>query len=505
MKNPKKKSESENPVEVLEAITKDPAVRRAVTRESHALFFSIYLHHYIKYPMAEFQKNILRITEDASNKLACIVAFRGSAKSTLVTLSYSLWAILGVQRKKFVLIVCQTQAQAKQHMTNLRHELEQNKLLKSDLGPFQEETGGEWAMSSLVFKNMDARISIASVDQSIRGIRHNEHRPDLIILDDIEDLNSTKTMESRNKTFEWFTREIFPLGDLGTRTILVGNLLHEDSLMMRLRRKIEDEEIKGTFQWFPLLNEDGTCSWPEKFTSPGVIGELRQGVANELAWQQEYLLNIVSDSSRVVWPEWIQYGDESLEEQEHLHTVIGVDLAISERDTADCTAMVVARAYGRMENLRIYIQPNPVNARLPFPETRKRLEELSAAFTKDRKPLLLIEEVGFQAALVQEMKLRGYRAEGVKVGASDKRSRLALISHLIQDGTVRFPKKGAELLITQILGLGIERHDDLVDAFVHAVQYIKSNDRPLQKVIWIGGERRPDFLQYKPIKWTDKW
>lgn len=497
---------AENSEQVFEALTKDPAVRRAVTRESHALFFSIYLHHYIKYPMAEFQKDILRTTEDNSNKLACIVAFRGSAKSTLVTLSYSLWAILGVQRKKFVLIVCQTQAQARQHMMNLRRELEENKLLRSDLGPFREESGGEWAMSSLVFQNVDARISIASLDQSIRGIRHHEHRPDLIILDDIEDMNSTKTMESRNKTFDWFTREIMPLGDVGTRIILVGNLLHEDSLMMRLRRKIEEKEMKGTFQWFPLLTEEGVCLWPDKFSSIEMVEDLRRSVGNELAWQQEYLLNIVSDASRVVWPEWIQYGDESSETEKPILTVIGIDLAISQRDTADYTAMVVARAYGRMENLRIYIQANPVNARLDFPETKARLEQLSAAYTKGRKPLLLIEEVGYQVALIQEMKNRGYYVEGVKLNGADKRSRLALISHLIKDGTVKFPKQGVEALITQILGLGVERHDDLADAFVHAVQYIKSQDKPAPQIIWIDtGPKNYRQWPFSSIRFPERW
>src|ERR1700691_4756895 len=222
----------------FEALVKDRAVRQAVARERHLIVFHVYLPHYVKYPIEEDQKDIFRITEDQSNKLACIVAFRGSGKSTLVTFSYSLWATLGIQQKKFVLIICQTQAQARQHMANLKYELEHNTLLKSDLGPFREEvSGGDWAISSLVFQNTGARVMIASVDQSIRGIRHHEHRPDLILLDDIEDINSTKTFEGRNKTFDWFTREVIPLGDLGTRTIIVGNLLHEDSPVMRLRNK----------------------------------------------------------------------------------------------------------------------------------------------------------------------------------------------------------------------------------------------------------------------------
>src|SRR3990167_7911323 len=79
------------------------------------------------------------LSEEQDIRNLFIVAFRGSAKSTIFTTSYPVWAILGKQQKKFVLILCQTQAQAKQHMMNLRRELESNTLLKNDLGPFKEE------------------------------------------------------------------------------------------------------------------------------------------------------------------------------------------------------------------------------------------------------------------------------------------------------------------------------------------------------------------------------
>ena len=77
--------ENSNDKNVFEAIAKDRGVRQTVARDSHLMFFHIYFPHYVKYEIAEFQKEIFRITEDATNKLACIVAFRGSGKSTLVT------------------------------------------------------------------------------------------------------------------------------------------------------------------------------------------------------------------------------------------------------------------------------------------------------------------------------------------------------------------------------------------------------------------------------------
>ena len=453
----------------FDKIINDRAVRQTIARESHLMFFHIYFPHYVRYPIAEFQKDIFRITEDQSNKLACIVSFRGSAKSTIVTFSYSLWATLGIQQKKFVLIICQTQAQARQHMANLKFELEHNALLKSDLGPFREDqSSGDWAISSLVFQNTGARIMIASVDQSIRGIRHREHRPDLLILDDIEDMQSAKTLDSRMKLFDWFTREIIPLGDIGTRTIIVGNLLHEDALVMKLRRMMDRKELKGVYCWFPLLNENGECLWPGKFDTPQKLEELHLSVANEMAWRQEYLLEIVSDSTRVVHPEWIHYYKEMPEltpRNYYRASFIGMDLAIAEHEKADKTAMVVARVFEWGENATLYIMPHPVNERLDFPTCLERAKALSSLYAHNTvKAKMFVEDNAYQKALPQMLQKENYPAVGVP-SRGDKRSRIAMISHLIKNGRVLFPETGCEELIAQLTGFGHENHDDLADAF----------------------------------------
>jgi len=61
---------------IIQQIVNDREVRLAVTRESHVLFFHTYLGHYVKYPTADFQKEIFRITEDESVRFAVIIAFR---------------------------------------------------------------------------------------------------------------------------------------------------------------------------------------------------------------------------------------------------------------------------------------------------------------------------------------------------------------------------------------------------------------------------------------------
>ena len=144
---------------------KDRLVRTAITKDNFLLFFHFYFAHYVKYETADFQKEIMHYLQNSATENLYLCAFRGSGKSTIISTAYSLWAILGKQEKKFVVLFGQTKAQAKQHMMNIRHELENNLLLKKDLGPFQEEDD-EWGAHSLVFKQLGARITIASAEQS---------------------------------------------------------------------------------------------------------------------------------------------------------------------------------------------------------------------------------------------------------------------------------------------------------------------------------------------------
>lgn len=451
----------------LEQIKNKRTVRRMLAKSSHFWFFSIYLGHYIKYPFAPFHSEMFALTENADTRLAVLVAFRGSGKSTLITLSYPIWAIIGSQQKKFILILGQTQAQAKLHMANIKRELESNDLLKADIGPF-EEISDEWGSNSIVISKYGARITVASTEQSIRGLRHGQHRPDLVICDDVEDLNSVKTREGRDKTFQWLVGEVLPIGDQDTKIVIVGNLLHEDSLLMRLKKGIENEKLNGKYFAYPLLDANNTIAWPTKFQSLADIEKLRTTIGTDSAWYREYLLRIISDADRLVHPEWIQYYDEipSEDSGDFLYTATGIDLAISKRESADYTSMVSAKVFGYNDKLKIYILPHPVNERLSFPETYERARELSKNLGDGHYTKLFIEEVGYQTALIQDLSNNNIPAEGVKVSGQDKRSRLALITHLIKQGKVLFPKGNqAEELIMQLTGFGIEKHDDLADAF----------------------------------------
>ena len=452
-----------NPKEVKKIIKKQ-STRVEITKMSHLWFFHTYLSDYVQYPIADFHREMFKISEDDSIKLAAICSFRGSGKSTLMTLSFPIWSILGRLQKKFVVILSQNSEQAKLHFRNLKKELEGNELLKRDLGPFQEQD--EWNACSLVIPRYNAKIIAISKDQSFRGIKHGRYRPDLIIADDVENSDSVKTQESRDNTFNWLTSEVIPLGDKNTKTIIIGNLLHQDSLLKRLENAMKEGNRSGIFRQYPLLGRDDKIAWSGKYSNMHAIEEERLNVGNIFAWYREYLLQIIDDREPVIDKSWIQYYDELpiiLRDQGYSFAT-GVDLAISEKDTADFTALVTAKVIGDGNKQKIYILPNPINDRLNFSEILNRAEGICKLHEGKGANKFYIEEVMLQGFMTQQMQEKNIDAVGVPIRGKDKRTRLELAANPIFEGKVLFPRHGCERLIDQALNFAVTKHDDLVDA-----------------------------------------
>lgn len=459
------KMESNNNNNIMENVIKKQASRVGATTESHLLFFHTYMYDFVQYEIAPYQKEMFRISEDEKVKLAVICSFRGSGKSTIMTQSFPIWAVLGKMQKKFIMIISQTQDQARAHFKNLKTELETNELLKRDLGPFQEQN--EWNSCSLIIPRYNSKIVAVSREQAIRGARFGRHRPDLVIADDIEDVASVKTAESRKNTRDWFTSEVLPIGDRNTKIVVVGNMLHQNSLIMTLKNDIAEGRRSGEFHMFPLLNEKNEIAWPGKYPDMEAVREEERKIGDKFAWYREYLLRIIDDSEPVVQKNWIHYYDELPAElrNERVEYAIGVDLAISEKDTADFTALVSAKIYGSGKNQRIYILPNPFKDKVSVNVTREMIRRLVMSYGGRFQTSIFVEDVMLQGMLTKLLSDDHFRAEGLKIGKMDKRSRLHICSSLIQSGQILFPREGCQETIEQITEFGTTAHDDLCDAF----------------------------------------
>ena len=194
---------------------------------------------------------------------------------------------------------------------------------------------------------------------------------------------------------------------------------------------------------------------------------------------------------------WIKYYDNLPDEKNtdvtFFRVATGIDLAISQTQTADYTAMVSARAYWVKGKFYIYVLPDPINLEIDSPTTMRVAKEVSQRVGKGQRTALYIEDVAYQKSFIQNLRnIEGYPAEGVPTQGQDKRARLMSIVPSIENATILFPRRGAEILVDQLIDFGGRGHDDLVDAFVIVAGKLLENNhgRPSGHIICGGSSRR---------------
>ncbi|MBI2048221.1 MAG: hypothetical protein HYT27_03710 [Parcubacteria group bacterium] len=460
---------------LLKEILSDRKILVAATRKSLLYFFYVYFGSYIRCAIAPFHCKMFQIAENDSLKRAGIIAFRGSAKSTILNTAYALWAVMGRQQKKHIVIASQTQQRARDHLKNIRKEIEKNQLLRQNLGPF-EETEDQWRASALVVPRYEARITAISVEEGIRGLREGPHRPDLIIADDIEDSASVKTKEGRDKTFDWLTGELLPIGDINTKVLFIGNFLHEDAALMRICNIIKEGKMRGELLRVPIIGEEEVIAWPGMFSTMEAVEELRQNIGNEVVWQREYLLKYVPEANQIIKPEDIHYYDSKPKvnyvEDGKTITVepyikcTGVDLAIGQNESNDFTAMVSGEVIYINSNSKLYILPEPFKDRVNFHQAIQYAISIHKASNGYHH--FFVENVAYQKAAIEELTKNNLYVTPMQA-LQDRRSRYQVAAIYIKTGAVLFPESGCEELLQQLFYFGSESHDDLLDALVYLI------------------------------------
>ena len=471
----------------------DYDIRRALVKRFGFIgFCRVYLPHYFYLEGASFHLDMAREIENADNKLLEIIGGRGTAKSVYTSLAFVVYAALEQSKRyPFIIPVADTGTQASVNIANIKEELENNALIRHDYGraalnepvtditPECDEKGRaleseeEWQAKNMLLAN-GVRILARSRGQKVRGLRHREHRPKLILVDDPEDNEWVQKKANRNKTARWMQGEVMPaLDPLNGRLILIGNFLHDDAVMMRMKKTKQFKVLE-----YPLI-KDGFLLWPAMYPTQKAIDDKRAQMG-EVAWMREMLLKAVPDEGQDVRPEDIHYYDKEPIEAPLSAIVHGVDLAISTEASADYTTDVRAHLRYIEEHPRVYVQSHPMNAHIDFFQTMNYF----TAIPNKGNHRFYVEDVAYQKAALQEMERRGLPVTAIHP-TKDKRSRLRTASIFIKNGTVQFPRHGCEELINQIIWFGTESHDDLSDGLVNLIIGLVDDGLDPQRVVGV--------------------
>jgi len=505
------------------------AEQRSRVARSLRAFAMLYLPHHVSKPSSRMHQELYPMLEalrEQRGARIAVAAPRSSAKSTLVDTLFVLWAVCH-KLFDFVVIISDTAEKAGGFLESIKHELVCNERLRADFPEVCEASGRyprppRWRRDEIVTHN-GVRITALGTGQNIRGIKHHEHRPDLIILDDVESDENTKTKESRVKLSDWFTKSILKAGTQQSNLIVVGTITHYDSLLAKLTDPVKSPTwaskiYRSVIRWsdHPELWEAwaGILRKRDEF-------EDETGPAAARAYFDAHR-DAMLEGTQVLWPEMEDYhalmtmresdGPASFDSEKQNEPVNPDDCYFLEEDFRFWddqfeTAAELIAAIGRNAVFLGACDPSLGRQGRHADDsaiiTLLRDTQTGTLYVLDadiarRKPDQIIETIltyqrmrkyqrfgfevnQFQAFLGSELKRRS-AAQGLYLpvediqNSSDKLGRIQGLQPLIRSGTLQFSRRQTQLL-EQLRLFPKAAHDDGPDALEMAVATARSDSR----------------------------
>lgn len=299
----------------------------------------------------------------SEEKQAGVVAPRGHAKSTALTYDYILAECL-FQTARYVILIGSTEDKAAEQLSNLSEEIETNADLRREFGVVGFETQQKTEIIVKFDTGARFRILARGAEQKIRGAMWNGARPDLIVCDDMEDDEQVENKDRRAKFRRWFFRAAKQALSRRGRIRVHGTILHEDSLLSRLRKN-----KMWKFQFYKAHESYADFSnllWPEQWSADALRDvqiEFEED-GDSGGYSQEFLNTPLDNNEAFLKKEnfFPMKEDDYLSEKVF---IVGADWAISKADSANRTSFtcggkdvgnivhVVDESVGRWDSLQI--------------------------------------------------------------------------------------------------------------------------------------------------------
>ena len=402
---------------------------------------------------------------------------RGHGKTTSMDMIFPAWVIVN-RLKHFIPIISSSLSQSKTFVNILKEELGNNDLITEVYG---SQVGRVWNDGEFETSGF-TRVEAHSPETKIRGRRYLQWRPDLMLIDDLENDENVGSELQRQKLRRWFLRAAMRAGSKDMDVVYVGTVLHFDSLLKNIiDGKKEFKSWKRRKFQAIMKTEDGQeqSLWPQLYS----IEELRAmrddpehpDFMGSIVFSQEMQNEPMSDEDAIIRQEWILIEEEA-PTSGVTKTVMTIDPAISKKETADSTAKIIAKRVGDQKTGHVWIT-GISNRRMSFSEG---VADAERWYRLMRPTSIHIESVAFQEAYHQALKEKHLPVFPIKRD-KDKIRRVRAQSRFFEAHRVHFVSgtENLELAISQLLQFPLSDHDDIVDAIIDAVELlIGTNNEP---------------------------
>lgn len=388
-------------------------------------------------PIAAFHREMWSIATSGVRRIA-FAAPRAHAKSTSMTHALTLFLFL-LRIQQYGFIVSDTESQAAQFLGDIKAELLENVELREMFGIKRIVKD---AITDIIVELDDGylfRLQALGAEQKVRGRKWNNLRPGFIICDDLENDEMVESEARREKFRNWFFKALVPSLSKTGIIIVVGTILHLDSVLMRLLKN--DSWTTKLYKAHAGFDDFSELLWPEQWSAEELKDKRQEFIDDGYSegYAQEYLNDPLSHSEA-----YFRKEDFIPMEENHYHHKKnyygGIDFAISDADKSAYTAFVI----GAMDEHGMLDIEHVVRMRGDADQIIDTMFDLQRVFTVD----MWFPEKGqiydsIEGEIFTRMNRRGiFLNLNPKTPTKDKRGRARAIQARMRAGGVRFNKNG---------------------------------------------------------------
>jgi len=216
----------------------------------HTLFPNLFYAPFAEHHRA-FWEHIESIQSGIKPPAFLAIWARGGAKTT--NAEAAVVRLGATNRRKFCLYARATQDKANESVQNIAAMLESRAmeqyhpdLANRKLGKYGHSKG--WRVDTLRCAS-GFSVTGLGLDAAVRGVKIEEYRPDLIILDDIDDKQDST--EAVRKKIDTLTTSILPAGSTDAAVVGIQNLMHAGSIFTMIAENnadfLHERVVSGPF------------------------------------------------------------------------------------------------------------------------------------------------------------------------------------------------------------------------------------------------------------------
>lgn len=452
-------------------------------RADYAAFVEYYFPHYTVNPETGKQTPCAPFHIKAANKVlnernlkAAFKWHRGAAKSTHLDIFIPLWLkCQEIRQINVMVLVGKSEEHACTLLADIQAELQYNQRYIHDFG--QQYNNGSWEEGEFVTKDGVAFFARGR-GQSPRGLRYRSHRPDYIVIDDLDDDELCESPARVTRLTNWVKEALFGALDGGRgRFIMVGNLISKNSVLANFCA-IDEVHVSQVNIW----DKNGNVSWAAKWTAEEVKAiERFQGYRS---FQKEYMNNPITEGA-VFRNDWIKWGRlPDLKKFDEL--VLYIDPSFKGTTKNDYKAAKLwGKAGSQLWHIKAFVRQCSVA------EMVRWLYDLYEWSIRQGIAIKWYMEANFMQDTIldefrREGELRGYQLpiSADKRKKPEKFQRIEAISPLWERGFVTYneaekddPDMQAGIEQTLAFEKGMRGHDDAPDADEGAIWFLQRDTR----------------------------